>query len=71
MRKLLILTALLMLTASVVGCNCCQWLCRGAAAPLCSPTVVPADPCATPYDPYGVPPAVVTPGPGAYVPTIN
>jgi hypothetical protein len=30
MKKLLVLTAVVMLTASSVGCQCCDWLRRGS-----------------------------------------
>ena len=73
MKKLLILTAVLMVTASAVGCRCCPWLWRGAAwnpyAPMATysnpcPPVNPCDPC----DPCATPPAI-TPGPAPYTVT--
>lgn len=60
MKKLLILTAVLMLTSSAVGCRCCDWLWRGAPASPCvpmatygdySPPCNPCDSCA-PAEPY-------------------
>lgn len=67
MKKLLILTAVLMLTSSVVGCRCCNWLWRGAAYNPGAPAVTYSDPC-PPYNPCdpcatGVP---ITPGPAPY-----
>ena len=70
MRKLLILTAMLTLTVGLAGCECWDWCCRRAPAPTYCAPVCP-DPCATSCDPCGTGPAVVTPSPGAYVPTIN
>ena len=77
MRKLLILTAVALLTASMVGCGCGRWFRRGAAVPCyptepcCSPCETPCvtpgtgcDSCATPS--YG---AMPVPGPETYVPT--
>ena len=67
MKKLLILTAVLMLTSSAVGCRCCDWLWRGAAYNPCAPAVTYSDPC-PPYNPCdpcatGAP---VIPGPAPY-----
>ena len=66
MKKLLILTAVLMLTSSAVGCRCCDWMWRGAYSP-CAPMATPCDPCVTyaPADPCATPPAIV-PGPAPY-----
>lgn len=72
MRKLLILTAVVMLTASMVGCQCGRWFRRGAAVPCC-PTEACCDPCGTPSigcdtcttPGYG---AMPVPGPETYVP---
>jgi len=67
MKKLFILTAVLTLTATAVGCNCCRGLFRGARAPEpCPPAVcpVPCAPACNPCDPCAVP----TPGPEAYAP---
>lgn len=50
MKKLLILTAVGMLTVSSLGCRACEWLWRGSAIgnqgmamPACCPD--PCDPC--------------------------
>jgi hypothetical protein len=71
MKKLLIVTAIVMLTSSTVGCKCCRWLWRGdsynqctpVCAPVCPPVCPtnPCDPCATPS---------VQPGPASYAPAI-
>lgn len=70
MKKVLILTAVLMLTSSAVGCRCCDWFRRGAFRNPCAPASTfdnpcppynPCDPCATPQ--------VVTPGPDPYTVT--
>ena len=77
MRKLLIITVVVALTAGTVGCQC-DWFRRGSlfssATPvaaeemtLCDPCL-PVDPC-NPCDPcapgtYGVTPSPVLPGPG-------
>lgn len=54
MRKLIILTAVLMLTGSAVGCRCCNWLWRGAGCgPWGSPTYSDYCPPANPCDPCG------------------
>lgn len=57
MKKLLILTAVVMLTASSVGCQCCDWLRRGGCfanasseMSLCAPCN-PCDPCIPSCDP--------------------
>jgi hypothetical protein len=67
MKKLLILTALTMVVGALSGCECLDWLCRGAytrpyqaAAPVYTapaPYCQPCDPCGC-----GVP-ATVVPGP--------
>lgn len=72
MKKLLILTAIGILTVGAGGCRMCDWLFRGSAVtavPSAAPVVY--DPCATAptCDPCGpAAPMVVTPGPEAYVP---
>ena len=66
MKKLLVLTALVMLTASAAGCRCLDWCFRGARYNPCPPATYsnpcppynPCDPCATP--------SAVTPGPAPY-----
>ena len=82
MKKLVVVAAVVMITAGMVGCESCQWLRRGALFPTLAPDVVPCDPCppAAGCDPYGTggcateeyltPPAMM-PGPGTYVPTPN
>ncbi len=45
MKRLLLLTAVAMLTASATGCRCCDWLWRGAACPTSATPVMVADPC--------------------------
>jgi hypothetical protein len=69
MKKLLILTAIVMLTSSSVGCRACRWLWRGDAYDPCAPVCAPVcptdpvcDPCATPN---------VQPGPASYAPAIS
>ena len=70
MKKLLILTAVVMLTGSTVGCRCCNWMFRGAYNPCppqgaygepCAPSYNPCDPCTTPGAPQGI-----APGPAPY-----
>jgi len=82
MKKLVVVAAVAMLTASTVGCESCQWFRRGAFFPALAPAAVPCDPCppcdpCNPCDPcatggcatgeYLMPPAI-TPGPGTYIP---
>ena len=73
MKKLLILTAVLMLTSSAAGCRCCDWLCRGAAYNPCPPAVTYGDPYppANPCDSGAIAPPGIAPGPVPYtgVPT--
>ncbi|MHC4176947.1 MAG: hypothetical protein ACYSWU_05545 [Planctomycetota bacterium] len=68
MKKLLILTAVLMLTSSAVGCRCCNWLWRGAAYNPCTPAVTYSDPCPpyNPCDPCATGQPAFTPGPAPY-----
>ena len=68
MKKLLILTAVLMLTSSTVGCQCCNWLCRGAAYNPGAPAVTYGNPCppADPCDPCATAPPAIGPGPVPY-----
>ena len=71
MKKLLIVTAVLMLMGSAVGCQCCDWCFRGAACPpvaTCPPVTtysLDASPSCGPCDPCGAAPAIV-PGPAPY-----
>lgn len=51
MKKLLILAAVLMLTASAVGCRCCEWLSRTCFGNPCPPTPVYSNPCYNPCPP--------------------
>ena len=48
MKKLMILTAVLMLTGSAVGCRCCDWLFRGSLFNPCGSTAGFNDPCCPP-----------------------
>ena len=72
MKKLLILTAVVLLASSTIGCRCGRWLWRGPAQetsvitcpPACPPAEVMCDPC-------GAPAATVVPGPGAYAPVLQ
>lgn len=68
MKRLLILTAVLMLTASSVGCRCCDWMWRGAAWNPCAPMVTYGEPCppVDPCDPCATPAPTLTPGPVPY-----
>lgn len=74
MKKLLVLTAVAMLTASSIGCRC-SWFRRGALFPSSTPDVTVCDPCAPPCDTcnscdpcapgsYATTPSTVLPGPG-------
>lgn len=66
MKRLLILTALLVLTSSAIGCRCCDWLWRGASYRPCPPTQTygePCAPCGNPCDPPTLSPAM-NPSPG-------
>ena len=66
MKKLLILTAVLMMTAGTVGCRCCDWCSRGAQYGACAPMA----PCSTPCPPPSCDPCqtspMLTPGPAPY-----
>ena len=69
MKRLALLTFVLMLTAGATGCQCCNWLRRGAPNPY--PQAVtyggvcdPCDPCAT----APVIPPVLSPGAPSYAP---
>jgi hypothetical protein len=84
MKRFLVLSTVLMATASAIGCNCMRQFNRGApcapacmpAAPACAPTVGYGGDCmpgATVSEPYlGTPtPAgtpTVAPGPVTYTP---
>ena len=64
MKKLLIVTAVVMLLGAASGCECFNWLCRGAPAnpyPVAAPAY--SAPCCPPCDPCGAAPAAVMPGP--------
>ncbi len=75
MKRLFILTALLVLTASLTGCNCMRGTCfgrffRGASYPPPAPTMI-ADPCnpcvpCNPCPPAGGPCDPAVPGPIQY-----
>jgi len=76
MKKLILLTAVTVLTVGAVGCRTCDWFRRGAPAhaatmpmaapvycdPCATPAVAPCEPCAP------TAPMVVAPGPETYVP---
>jgi hypothetical protein len=68
MKKLLILTAILMLTSSAAGCRCCQWLWRGAPWNACPTAPAYSEPCPPyqPCDPCLTAPGTITPGPAPY-----
>ncbi len=74
MKKLILLTAVAVLTTCAVGCRTCDWFRRGAPAQAAMPMAPPVycDPCATsaaPCDPCApTAPMVVAPGPETYVP---
>jgi hypothetical protein len=73
MKKLLILTAVTTLLATVGGCRCLDGFCRGSAYPVatgavcdpCAPTCAPAcDPCGgAPGGVMGAPTTTYVPGP--------
>jgi hypothetical protein len=66
MKKLLILTALMMLAGAASGCQCCDWLCRGSSTtPYAAAAPAYPAPCCQPCDPCGCgqAPAAVMPGP--------
>jgi hypothetical protein len=71
MKKLLVLTALGMMTISTVGCRCNWWPWRRAYCDPCAPAYSnPCNPCpptysADPCDPCATPGAI-TPGPQPY-----
>ena len=77
MKRLFVLTAVLMLTPSAVGCNNCRGLFRGTFLNPCPPEETFCDPCAPVVTPSAgcnpcmtAPPAtMVAPGPATYVPT--
>jgi hypothetical protein len=68
MKKLLILTAVIVMTSSA-GCHCLDWCCnRGPAADPCQSTptyAAPCAPCGSPCGPCATPGAVA-PGPESY-----
>ena len=51
MKKLVVLTAVVMLTAGSIGCQQCSWFRRGALFPSSTPEVTVCDPCPPPCDP--------------------
>lgn len=77
MKKLLVLTAVVMLTAATAGCQC-DWFRRGALYPAAMPEMTACDPCdpclpQNPCDPgqpgpYAASPGMVMPGPYAAPP---
>jgi hypothetical protein len=73
MKKLLILTAVMLLASSTIGCRCGRWLWRGpaeetnviACPPMCPPTEMVGEPCCAPA-------ATMMPGPAAtYAPAMQ
>jgi hypothetical protein len=75
MKKLLVLTAVVVLIASTVGCQC-RWWRRGALFPGLAPGVTVVEPCppANPCDPcapgsYTTTPSTPLPGPMPTLPT--
>lgn len=69
MKKLLILTAVMLLASSTVGCRCGRWLWRGpeestviACPPTCPPTEVVGESCCGP---------ATMPGPATYAPAMQ
>lgn len=78
MKRLIILTGVLILTASSFGCRCCEWMFRGR--PACQPAAVTYGPCQAPVSacdpcgtcgPCGVSAGMVAPGPETYAPAIT
>lgn len=71
MKRLIVLTVVLMLMGAATGCRCCDWLWRGAAMPAPA-SVMYTDPCnpCNPCNPCTTPAAgacsAVTPGPVTY-----
>ncbi|MCX7428204.1 MAG: hypothetical protein NTW96_21570 [Planctomycetia bacterium] len=65
MKRLILLTALLIVTASTTGCRCFDWMYRGSAYPAAAPVVMgdPCNPCSTP-----VAPGACAPVGSSYVP---
>ena len=53
MKRLILLTALLIVTASTTGCRCFDWMYRGSSYPAAAPVVMgdPCNPCSTPVAP--------------------
>ena len=84
MKRLLVLTAVVMLTAATLGCRC-DWFRRGALLPTATPDVTVCDPCppcnpCSPCDPsppcdpcapgsYTTSPSMILPGPGPVTPS--
>ncbi len=68
MKKLLILTAVVMLASGTAGCRCCDWLWRGAAYNPYPSTPAYGDPCPTynPCDPCATGAPAIIPGPAPY-----
>jgi len=84
MKRLLVLTVVVMLTAGTLGCQC-DWFRRGALFHTATPDVTICDPCppcdpCNPCDPgipcdpcapgsYTTSPSMILPGPGAVTPS--
>ena len=70
MKKLLILTTMVVLMSGAAGCRLCDWCRRGPAYQQCPPTVMYSNPCppaVSACDPCAGAP-VITPGPETYTP---
>lgn len=77
MKKLIVLTAVVMLTASTAGCHCGRWFRRGAMVPYCPSEPACCEPCPAPCGPPATGCDACTapslgassmPGPETYVP---
>ncbi len=78
MKRILIVSFIAILTATAVGCECCQGMFRGSRLFSPQPDVLYDDcptvdacaPCGTVCDPCGTAaPATILPGPETYAPT--
>lgn len=71
MKRLLLLTALLIVTAGTTGCRCFDWLWRGSAYPATVEPVMmgdPCNPCSTTAAPVGACGPCGTVAPDGYIP---
>ena len=74
MKKLLILTTVVLMTSSAVGCRCGRWLWRGPAqetSVITCPTECPPGAVISGIDPCCPPPATMVPGPATYAPALQ